>query len=131
MCKFSVYIVVRVEMKFLHYMCGGWEFPKIEYTKIVNAKYVLMGPCTPSHIKKKGYIFKEDDVALGKYKTIKMRNRILSTTGHQQNCNSLLQFVVIYVNIFRNSDSLYIQEHSIFKGFLYSKLPHLGSMNVV
>ena len=77
-------------MKFLHYICGGWEFPKIEYIKIGDAKYVFMDPCTPSHIKKKGYIFKEDDVASAKYKTIKMRNRILSTTRHQQNCNSLL-----------------------------------------
>ena len=39
MCKFFAYIVAnRVEMKFLHYMCGCLEFQKIE------AKYVFMGP---------------------------------------------------------------------------------------
>ena len=39
MCKFFAYIVAnRVEMKFLHYMCGCLEFQKIE------AKYVFIGP---------------------------------------------------------------------------------------
>ena len=80
----------RIEMKFLHYMCGCWEFPKIEDTKIVDANYVFMGPCTPSDITKKGYKFKEDDVALAKYKKIKMRNRVLSHMGHQGKHNSLL-----------------------------------------
>ena len=76
-------VASRVEMKFLHYMCGCWKFPKIEDTKIVDAKYVFMDPCTPSDITKKGYKSKEEDVALVKYKAIKMRSRILSRTGHQ------------------------------------------------
>ena len=82
MCKFTVYIVTnRVEMKLLHYMCGCWKFSKIENTKIVDAKYVFMGPCTPFDITKKRHKFKEDNVALAKYKAIKKRSRILSHTG--------------------------------------------------
>ena len=72
----------RVEMKFLHYMCGCWKFPKIEDTKIVDGKYMFMGPYTPSDITKKRYKFKKDNVASAKYKVIKMRNIILSHTGH-------------------------------------------------
>ena len=83
-CKFSVYIVAnRVEMKCLHYMGGCWKFPKMEDTKIVEVKYVFMGPSTPSDMTNNGYKFEEDDVALAKYKTIKMKNRVLSHMGHQ------------------------------------------------
>ena len=54
-CTFSVYIIAnRVEMKFLHYMCGCWEFSKIEDTKIIDAKYLFMGPCATSDITKRG-----------------------------------------------------------------------------
>ena len=42
-------------------MCGCWEFSKIEDTKIVDAKYLFMGPCATSDITKKGYKFKEDE----------------------------------------------------------------------
>ena len=83
-CKFSVYIVAnRVEMKFLHYVGGCWEFPKMEDTKIVEAKYVFMGPFPPSDRTNNGYKFEEGDVALAKYKTIKIKNRVLSHMGHQ------------------------------------------------
>lgn len=63
-----------VEMKFLHYTCGSWVFPKVDDTKIVNVKYVFMGPCTATDITKKGYKFSEDDMALAKYKGIKIKN---------------------------------------------------------
>ena len=76
-------IANRVEMKFFHFMCSCLEFPKIKDTKIVDAKYVFMGPCTPFDITKKRCKFKENDVASVKYKPIKMRNRILSRTRHE------------------------------------------------
>ena len=47
-------IANRVEMKFFHFMCSCLEFPKIKDTKIVDAKYVFMGPCTPFDITKRG-----------------------------------------------------------------------------
>ena len=78
-------IAEKVEMKFLHYMClhSCWEFPKVDDTKIVDAKYVFMGPCIPSDITKKGYKFQEDDAALVKYKAIKKRSKMLTHMGHQ------------------------------------------------
>ena len=35
-------------------MCGCWKSQKIEDTKVVDAKYVFMGPCTPSISQKRG-----------------------------------------------------------------------------
>ena len=55
-----------VEVKFLHYTFGFWDFPKNDDTKFVDTKYVFLGPCTPAEITKSGYTFKEDTEALEK-----------------------------------------------------------------
>ena len=44
-------VATSVELKFLHYICGYWEFPKVDNIKIVDTKYVYMGPCTPVEIR--------------------------------------------------------------------------------
>ena len=61
----------EAELKFLHNTCGYWDFPKLDDTKVVDTKYIFIGPCTPSKITKQGYIFKEDQDALEKYKLFK------------------------------------------------------------
>ena len=118
--KSPIYIAVKtIELKLWRRISQLW---------CVHFLYILL----PIELKWSSFItcIVQDDVALAKYKAIKMRNRILSRTGHQWNYNSLLYFVVIYVNIFRNSDSLNISNNIIFLKVLYSKLPHFCSMNV-
>ena len=62
-------VATSVELKFLHYICGYWEFPKVDDIKIVDTKYVYIGPYTPLGISKRGYKFKEG--ALKKYRDLK------------------------------------------------------------
>ena len=45
-----------------------WDFPKKENLKIVDAKFGLCGPCVPTVTSKKGYKFKEDEVAIDIFK---------------------------------------------------------------
>ena len=59
------------EIKFLHYSCGYWDFPKGDYIKIVETKYIFMGPCTPMETTKKGYKFKEEAKSVKKYRHFK------------------------------------------------------------
>ena len=65
----------EVEMKFLHYACGYWEFPKKKDIIIVDAKYIFYGPCTPCETTKHGYRFKEDEETFQRYKTINSNQR--------------------------------------------------------
>ena len=64
-------VATSVELKFLHYICGYWEFPKVDDIKIVDTKYVYMEPCTPVEIRR-GFKFNEDEEALKKYRALKM-----------------------------------------------------------
>ena len=61
----------QVELKFLHYKCGFWEFPKTDDSTIVNTEFVFMGPCSPATTTKQGYTFKEDERAHELYKHLK------------------------------------------------------------
>ena len=54
----------KVEIDFLYFSCGLWDFPKEKDTEIVDVNYVFLGPCMPSDISKHGYLFKEDARAL-------------------------------------------------------------------
>ena len=56
------------EIKLLHYSCGYWKFPKVDCTKVVETKFIFMGPCTPMKTTKKGYIFKEEEESVRKYR---------------------------------------------------------------
>ena len=38
-----------VEIDFLRYSCGYWDFPPKKDVKIIDSKYVFYGPCKPSH----------------------------------------------------------------------------------
>ena len=60
-----------VEIQFLNYSCGYWEFHKKDDSQVVDVKYVFMGQCIPSEIMKRGYKFVENDCALEIYKFIK------------------------------------------------------------
>ena len=63
-----------VEMEFLHYTCGYWQFPKKDIN-IVDAKYIFYGPYTPCETTKHGYRFKEDEEAFQRYNTNKSNQR--------------------------------------------------------
>ena len=39
--------VTRAEFSFLPYTCGFWDFPKKRDQKVIDAKFVLCGPCVP------------------------------------------------------------------------------------
>ena len=52
----SVLRAYSLEINFLHYSCGFWDFPKDD-TKIIDFKYVFLGPCTPAETNKHGYKF--------------------------------------------------------------------------
>ena len=61
---------VEVEIKFLHYSCGYWDFPKSGEDvnpKIIDANFILLGPCTPAETRSNGYKFKEDQIAIQVY----------------------------------------------------------------
>ena len=64
-------VASSIELKFLKYTRGYWDFLKGAKPKIVDIRNVFFGPCTPSKITKKGYTFKEFKDALKKYKTCK------------------------------------------------------------
>ena len=58
-----------MEVKFLHYSCGFWDFPKSGEdvdAKTIDAQYIFLGPCTPAETRS-GYKFKEDDKAIKVY----------------------------------------------------------------
>ena len=64
----------QAELKFLHYSCGYWDFPKTGDDvdpKTVDAEYIFMGPCTPAEIKTNGYKFSEDAQAIQIHKALK------------------------------------------------------------
>ena len=61
----------EVEMEFIHYTCGYWEFAKKKDINIFDAKYIFYRSCTPCETTKHGYRFKEDDEAFQRYKTRK------------------------------------------------------------
>ena len=63
----------HVEIKILKYSCGYWDFPKNDDIKIIEFKYVFVGPCMPSQTSKMGYTFNECTEAIRKYKMIKSR----------------------------------------------------------
>ena len=68
--------VTQVEVKFLHYSCGFWDFPKSGEDvkpKVIDAQYVFLGPCTPAECKSNGYRFKEDEKAIQLYKKMKSK----------------------------------------------------------
>ena len=41
-----------VEIRFLHYSCGYWEFPRKYDSQVGDLKYVIIGPCIPSETTK-------------------------------------------------------------------------------
>ena len=50
------------EIKFLHYSCGYWEFPKVDCTKIIETKFTFMEAMNSNgSFQKKGYKFKEEE----------------------------------------------------------------------
>ena len=54
-----------MEIQFLHYVNGGfWDFPKSEDVKIIDVKFIILGPVLPASTTKKGYTFSEDSTAL-------------------------------------------------------------------
>ena len=64
-------------MSFLHYKCNGrWDYPKGGDVIIVDARYVFLGPVVPMQTDslRNGFLFKEDEDSLKKYKTIKKNN---------------------------------------------------------
>ena len=52
----------RAEFSFFRYACGFLGFPKKCDQKVIDAKFVLCGPCVPMVTSRKGYQFKEDQV---------------------------------------------------------------------
>ena len=60
----------KVEIDFLRYSCGYWDFSKKRNVKIIDCKYVFYGPCRPSHTCRAGYKFEDDGKALDLYKKI-------------------------------------------------------------
>ncbi|CAL4167259.1 unnamed protein product, partial [Meganyctiphanes norvegica] len=56
-------VATDVELKFLHYKCGFWEFPKNYDIQIIETEFVFMGPTTPAEITKNGFKFNEDEKA--------------------------------------------------------------------
>ncbi len=68
----------EVEIKFLHYSCGFWDFPKSGEdvkAKIIDADYVFMGPCTPAETRSNGYKFKEDQESIKLFKVMKSKHQ--------------------------------------------------------
>ena len=66
----------QVEVKFLHYSCGYWDFPKTGddmKPKVIDAEFVFMGPCTPAETKSNGYKFAEDQKAVQVYNAMKRK----------------------------------------------------------
>ena len=66
----------EVEVKFLHYSCGFWDFPKSGedvVAKAIDAQYIFLGPCTPAETRSSGYRFREDDKAIKLYKLMKAK----------------------------------------------------------
>ena len=71
-------VVSQAEFKFLHYSCGYWDFPKAGddvHPKIIDADYVMMGPCTPAETKSNGYKFSEDPKAILVYNALKRQRK--------------------------------------------------------
>ena len=60
--------ITRAEFNFLRYACGFWDFPKNCDQKVIDAKFVLCGSCVPMVTSRKGYQFKEDQVAIDMFK---------------------------------------------------------------
>ena len=65
--------VTRAKFSFLQYTCGFWGFPTKLDQKIIDAKFVLCGPCVPMITSTKVYQFKEDQVAINIFKNWKYR----------------------------------------------------------
>ena len=57
---YNIYII----MKLLDYICRYQEFSNVTDIKIIDVKYVLMGPCIPANIIKDGFKYNGDDFAL-------------------------------------------------------------------
>ena len=65
----------KVEIKFLTYTCGYWDFPKnVANIEMIDAKFVFLGPCKPAETMLSGYKFNEDSLAMKMYKRIKHDN---------------------------------------------------------
>ena len=60
--------VRRAEFSFLRYACGFQDFPKKHDQKNNDAKFVLCGSCVPMVTSRKGYQFKEDQIAINIFK---------------------------------------------------------------
>ena len=55
---------MSAEIKLLHYSCGYWKFPKVDCTKVVETKFIFMGPCTPIKTTKKAINLKKKKILL-------------------------------------------------------------------
>ena len=51
----------KVEIDFLRYSCGYWDFLEKKDIKMIDAKYVFYGSCMPSHTCSPGYKFDDDE----------------------------------------------------------------------
>ena len=51
--------------------CGFWDFPKKRDQKVIDVKFILCGPCVTMETSRKGYQFKEDQVAINIFKNWK------------------------------------------------------------
>ena len=65
------------EMAFLHYKFNDlWDYPKEGEVKLVEAKYVFLGPVTPVDTLRDGFKFAKGEEALKRYKEIKKYNKL-------------------------------------------------------
>ena len=66
----------QVEINVLHYVSDGyWEFQKKVDEKLVDIKFVFIGPVTPKSITKWGYTFQEEQNSLEMYQILKNKNK--------------------------------------------------------